>query len=255
MSILDDRIQAKGGPLFGLQCYFYSPILIDIAARLGYDSIWVEMEHGHIAFSQTADLCRIASGLGLLTMIRIPDARRENVLKAAECAPDIIDLPMANTPEIVEELVSHALYSPEGNRGFFGSSRAVRYTIDTPIVDEQRRVNRELCLMAQIETIEAVDRADEICSVPGINAIFLGPGDMSASLGVTGELNHPTVKEALERAIATAKRYGKRVAMASAASDVAYWADKGVELFYCASDVTCLKQGAQEMLDEARGAL
>lgn len=253
MSKLDIALRDTASPVVGAACYTYNPVFVDIAARLGYKALWIEMEHAHITFAQAADLCRIATGQGLLTMIRIPDSRRENVLKAAECGPDIIDLPMANSPSIVQELVHNARYSPEGGRGFFGASRAVNYSIGQPLADEQRTINGNLCLMIQIETREAVDQVSEICAVPGFDAIFLGPGDMSASLGVTGEVNHPLVLDAFAKAISAAKLSGKRVAMACNPADVAQWASKGVELFFCGSDIACMKIGAQQILSTASG--
>lgn len=252
MNSLDKAIEKNGGPLFGIACYFYDPIVIDIAAYLGYHAIWIEMEHQHITFAQACDLCRIAQGQGLLAMIRIPDARRENVLRAAECGPDIIDLPMANSPETVQELVSHARYAPVGNRGLFGSSRAVRYGARGSIAEEQKRINEQLCLMVQIETVEASERANEICGVPGSDAIFLGPGDMSSSCGVPGQTGHPAVREALNKAIVAAKRQGKRVAMATPLADTGYWVKQGVELAFFATDVSCIRLAAQQFIDNVR---
>jgi 2-keto-3-deoxy-L-rhamnonate aldolase RhmA len=253
MSILDETIALKADrPLMGLACSFHDPVLVEIAAYLDYDVVWIEMEHAHITFAQAADLCRIGSGLGMLTMIRIPDARRENVLKAAECGPDIIDLPMVNSPEIAAELVAHARYTPEGSRGFFGSSRAVRYSACGTIVEEQQRINRHLCLMGQIETREAVENADAVCATPGLDAILLGPGDMSTSLGVVGQVNHPLVHEAFGRAIVAAKTHGKKVAVVCAPSEIAGWFAQGVHLFFCGNDISCMKAGAKAILDEAR---
>jgi 2-keto-3-deoxy-L-rhamnonate aldolase RhmA len=89
---------ANGKPLLGAALYFYDPIFLEIAAHMGFKVIWIEMEHAAITFAEAADLCRMAAGTGMLTMIRIPDSRRESVLKAAECGPDIIDIPMADSP-------------------------------------------------------------------------------------------------------------------------------------------------------------
>ena len=116
----------NGRPILGAAAYLYNPTFIEMAALMGYKAAWIEMEHTFTTFSEAADLCRIASGLGMLTMIRIPETRRETVLKAGECGPDIIDLPMANTPEILAELVSNARFPPDGVRGFFSVSRAVK---------------------------------------------------------------------------------------------------------------------------------
>src|SRR5436305_11016315 len=103
-------VKEQGAPLLGIAAYFYDPIFLEMAAKLGFRVAWIEMEHAFITFAQAADLCRIAHGLGMLSMIRIPDGRRENVLKAAECGPDIIDLPMVDTSEIAREFVRFARF-------------------------------------------------------------------------------------------------------------------------------------------------
>lgn len=255
MNRLEEILKQKGAPLLGIAVHRFDLAFVEMASQLGFHALWIEMEHLPVSYRDAADLCRLASALGMLTMIRIPDASRDHVLKAAECGPDIIDLPMGNSPATLEQLVMHARYAPEGNRGFFGASRAVRYGISGDIAGEQRRVNRELCLMSQIETREAVDRAEELCRVPGIDAIFLGPGDLSTSLGVTGEVRHPSVLGAMEKTIAIAKANGKRVAMMAAPADAGEWARKGVDLLFCGSDTACLKAGAQALLNDARQSL
>src|SRR5580704_15651249 len=128
MNRLRQAVEDNGGnALLGAAVYFYDPIFLEICAHLGYQAIWIEMEHGHITFAEAADLCRMAAGSGMLTMIRIPDGRRESVLKAAECGPDIIDIPMADSPEQFASLVRYARFAPQGSRGFFSVSRALRY--------------------------------------------------------------------------------------------------------------------------------
>ncbi len=255
MNRLDETVKRIGGLLLGISVHRCDLAFVEMASRVGFHALWIEMEHLPINFREAGDLCRLGSALGMLTMIRIPEATRDHVLKAAECGPDIIDLPMGNSPETLRQLVRHARYAPEGERGFFGSSRAVGYGFAGDIAEEQRRVNRELCLMSQIETKEAVQSAVELCSVPGIDAIFLGPGDLSTSLGVTGQVRHPSVFAAMEKTIAIAKAHGKSVAMMGAAADAGDWARKGVDLLFCGSDTTCLKAGAQAVLAEARKSL
>lgn len=239
------------GPVLGAAAYFYDPIFIEIAARLGYAAIWIEMEHGFIDFSQAADLCRIANGLGLLTMVRIPDTRRESVLKGAECGPDILDVPMVNLKEDAEELVRYARFPPLGERGYFSVSRAVHYGIDCSVADAQQELNEQLCLMAQIETTAGVNNAEAICSVPGVD-IFLGPADLSASLGVPGQTGHAKVYEASAQVIKTARKYGKHIAVGAAPQDFNFWVDQGVDLMFCTNDIAAMKAGANNTLQEAR---
>jgi len=245
--------EQRGSPLFGAGLYFYDPIFVEIAAGLGYHAVWFDMEHCPISFAQAHDLCRIASGLGMLTMIRIPNEHREHVLRAAECGPDIIDIPMATSTEMLGEFIRNARFRPEGRRGCFPASRAVGYGLGDSAA-EQLRVNRDLCLMAQIETADAVERADELCAVPGID-ILIGPADLSASLDVPYQTGHPRVVEAAKTIIAAVRKHGKRVAVASPAADFAFWIAEGVDLLFCASDVTCMKTGAEAALRQAQAAM
>jgi 4-hydroxy-2-oxoheptanedioate aldolase len=242
-------------PLLGATLHRYDMTFVEMVAMLGFRSIWIEMEHMAITFREATDLCRLGSALGLLTMIRVPDARRESVLKAAECDPDIIDLPMGNSMAELQELVRHARYAPEGDRGFFSSSRATRYGLYNDIARERQRINTELCLMSQIETRHAVEIADELCQVPGIDAVFLGPGDLSTSFGKPGRIRHPEVVAAMDRVIVSARKHERLVAMAAAPGEAGEWAAKGVDLLYCLSDTAALKVGAQAAWERASHAL
>jgi 2-keto-3-deoxy-L-rhamnonate aldolase RhmA len=187
-------------------------------------------------------------------MIRIPDSRRENVLKAAECGPDIIDIPMADSPEQIAELLRFARFAPAGNRGYFSVSRAVHYGIVDSVSDEQQRLNRELSLLAQIETVQALERVEELASIPDVD-LFIGPADLAASLGCPGQTNHPLVLEAAARIFASARRHGKKIVTACAASDYAHWTRLGVDLLFCTNDIVCLKMGARSALDSAHEAI
>jgi 2-keto-3-deoxy-L-rhamnonate aldolase RhmA len=255
MNRLQQALQSAGAPILGAAAYTYNPDFLEIAALMGFKAAWIEMEHTFLNYAQAADLCRIASGFGMLTMLRVPDAQRATVLKAAECGPDILDLPMANTPEIVAEFVRNAKFPPEGGRGFFGVSRAVKYGLAAPVCEEQRKLNRELCLMVQVETREAVERVDEICAVPGVDGIFIGPADLSASLGVPGQTGHDRVLEAAARALRAAKRHGRQTAAGVSHEELPFWIGAGVDLLFCINDLTAMKLGTAQALDAARGAI
>ncbi|HVH85567.1 MAG TPA: aldolase/citrate lyase family protein [Terriglobales bacterium] len=254
MSRLARVVKESGAPLLGIAAYFYDPVFVEIAAKLGFRVLWIEMEHAFITFAQAADLCRIASGCGMLTMIRISDNRRENVLKAAECGPDILDLPMADSPEVVHAFIQHARFRPEGARGYFSVPRALDYGITDSLPEAQKRLNTELCLMIQIETQEAVNRIGQLCAIEGVD-IFIGPADLSASLGVPGQTTHPKVVEAIRACLHSAKQRGKLVAVGSPLPDMEFWADQGIDILFCGNDVACLRIGAQSILKQAHAAI
>lgn len=246
--------QANGKPLLGAALYSYDPIFLEISAHLGFKVVWIEMEHAAISFAEAADLCRMAAGTGMLTMIRIPDARRESVLKAAECGPDIIDIPMADSPEQVAELVRYAKFAPEGARGFFSVSRALQYGIVESVPAAQQRLNSELSLLAQIETKEAVGRIEDIVSIPNVD-IFIGPADLAASLGIPGQTSHPRLLEAAEQIVRAARKQGKKIVTACGAADYIHWTRLGVDLLFCTNNIVCLKTGAQLALAAAEEAV
>ncbi len=244
----------RSAPLLGIAVYFYDPIFLEMAAHLGFRVIWIEMEHGFLTFAEVADLCRMAKGTGVLTMIRTADTRRENVMKAAECGPDIIDVPMIETPEMVHALIQSARFPPQGNRGFFSVSRSLNYGLVENIAEAQRQLNDELCLMIQIETAEAVGRIDELCAIPGIE-IFIGPSDLSATLGVPGQLSHPRVFGAAEKIMEAARRSNKIVAVGSGPAEFSFYAKQGVDVLFCGNDIACLRHGIQSMLEQAQTAI
>ena len=255
MNTLKQAVEKNGGKtLLGAALYFYDPLFLEICAELGYQAIWIEMEHGHITFAEAADLCRMAAGTGMLTMIRIPDVQRANILKAAECGPDILDVPMIERPEQMEELRKYARYAPQGSRGVFSVSRAMKYGVAGEMVARQIAINSDLCLMAQIETRAALDRVDELAAVPDVD-LFIGPADLAASMGYPAQVDHPRVREAAAKVVRAARANNKAVATACAPDDCAFWIELGVDLLFCANDISCLKQAAGDCLSRARKLL
>jgi 2-keto-3-deoxy-L-rhamnonate aldolase RhmA len=236
--------------LAGVAVQRYDPGFVEIAAHLGFHAVWIEMEHESLTLEHAADLCRVAAGAGLLAMIRVPGPAREPVLKAAELGPDILDLPMANTPEIASEFVRNARFPPLGSRGFFGSSRAMRYGLGASPREHQLRINEELALLVQVETREAVACAAQLCATPGIDGIFLGPGDLSSSFGVTGETEHPLVRQAMLEAAGAARRHGKLLAGACGPGEFRYWSEQGASLLFCASNLSCQIAGGSAVLEK-----
>ena len=250
MMTVERAIQQKGGPLLGICVHTYNPTYVEIAGRIGFDIAWIETEHLPILHPQIGDLCRIAVGVDTLTMVRVPDARRDSVLKVAECGPDIITMPMVNSVEMAGELVTHAKYAPVGNRGAFLSSRAMGYGL-IDMAERQRAINEELCVMIQIETKEAVERSEELIGVPGVGGVFIGPNDLASSMGLLGNPAHPEVRQTIESVVKTAKSHGKVVALPVAAAQARRWADVGVDLIFCAGETSLLKAGLQSAFNEA----
>jgi hypothetical protein len=250
---------ANGKPFLGAAVYFYDPIFLEICAHLGYKAIWIEMEHGHITFAEAADLCRMAAGTGMLTMIRIPDARRENVLKAAECGPDIIDVPMIERPEQMHELRKYARFAPEGSRGFFSVSRAVNYGIP----NQRALVRRRQATPAQHRSLP--DGADRIRRSHAPHRRTrrrprhrpLHRPRRSRRQPRTPRADRPSQgprRRRTDRQDSSPPRE-QSVATACGAADYIHWTRLGIDLLFCTNDIVCLKTGAQQALAAAADAI
>jgi 2-keto-3-deoxy-L-rhamnonate aldolase RhmA len=161
---------------------------------------------------------------------------------------------MVNEPAQMNEMLEYGRFAPAGGRGYFSVSRAVQYGVFNTVIETQQNLNRELSLMAQIETVEAVNNLDELAAVPGID-LFVGPADLAASLGHPGQTLHPSVREAAGRIVKAARANGKCIVSACGPSDFKFWLDQKIDLLFCTNDIACLKRGASLALQEARSIL
>jgi 2-keto-3-deoxy-L-rhamnonate aldolase RhmA len=226
--------------LRGVAVYSGATRIAEMAARIGFETIWIEMEHGPADFSQVEQLCMATEAAGGIPTVRVPDGQRHHVLRALEVGAQIVVVPMINTAEQARQVVQYGKFPPLGARGYNVRSRGVEYGLDGATVGFAR-ANERTHLFAQIETTDAVDNIDEICKVKGLSGIFIGPGDLSVSFGCTGELSGQkiidTVCQVVRRATSCGLHAGILVppgAMLTAAIDA------GCDLLFYGGDIADL---------------
>jgi 2-keto-3-deoxy-L-rhamnonate aldolase RhmA len=180
---------ADGNPrlLRGVAVYSGATRLAEMAARIGFETVWIEMEHGPADFGHVEAMCMAIECGGGIPTVRIPDGQRHHVLRAVEVGARIVVVPMINNAEQARQIVQYGKFPPLGARGYNVRSRGVEYGL-AGAAASFARANARTHLFAQIETTDAVNNLDEICDVKGLSGIFIGPGDLSVSLGCTGEL-------------------------------------------------------------------
>jgi 2-dehydro-3-deoxyglucarate aldolase/4-hydroxy-2-oxoheptanedioate aldolase len=154
------------------------------------------------------------------------------------------------TLEEVKQVVEWAKYPPAGRRGFFGGNVECGFgTVD--MATQAKTANRERWLSIQIETPEAVEIVDQIAATTGVDWLFVGPADLSATLGVPGEFLHPKCIDALQRVAAATKKAGK--AWGTLSRDVAHaqrCRELGCQLFSIFGDLDCLRMGLQAIEEQ-----
>jgi 2-keto-3-deoxy-L-rhamnonate aldolase RhmA len=196
--------------LLGISLYAAAPALADLAGQLGFDVVWMDLEHGPAGFQQAESACYAARAAGALPLVRIAEVQREYVLKALEIGARIVVAPMVDTAEQAARLVQYGKFPPLGRRGLNSRTPGNRFGLDGT---EQllALANDRTRLFAQIETRAAIEALPAICRVPGLDGVFFGPSDLSLSYGWPGQLQRPELIELVARAARSACAAGKLV--------------------------------------------
>jgi 2-keto-3-deoxy-L-rhamnonate aldolase RhmA len=179
-----------------------APELVEIAAAVGYDWVFIDREHGTIAYQDALRMVQAAPG-GFSTLVRIPSATEEHVKQTLDAGCDGIIVPQVNSPELASQLVQWAKYPPLGMRGV-GAGRAHQYGLSFEAYINT--ANESTSLIIQVEHIRATQSINDILAVEGIDGILIGPYDLSSSMGKMGRLQDPEVVEALQRVKEAANR-------------------------------------------------
>lgn len=176
--------------------------IIDILAEAGFDWLCIDLEHTAIDYNEAQVLIGFIQARGMAALVRVSKNEEVVIKRVLDAGADGIIVPMTCTAEDAAQAVAYAKYPPVGKRGV-GLNRAQRYGFS---FDEYKTwVNDHQVVIAQIEHIDGVNNLEAIVDTPGIDGTFIGPYDLSGSLGIPGQYNEPIVIEALKKFEATCK--------------------------------------------------
>ena len=184
-----------------------SPRAAELAARLGFDAVWIELEHCSFNLATAEMACTAVEAGGAIPLVRAEGWRREHVLQAVEIGGKIIVVPMINSAEMARDVVAAGKFPPIGQRGFNTRSRGAGLGLK-PVVESLNEANQQVTLLPQIETLEAVENLEAILAVNGIGGVFIGLGDLSSALGCPGEFTNPKLIDVASSCIAKARAAG-----------------------------------------------
>jgi 4-hydroxy-2-oxoheptanedioate aldolase len=241
---------ASGAPrvVRGVAVYSGAPRLAELAARIGFETVWIELEHGPTDFARAEAMCQAAEAAGAFGTVRVPDGERGHVLRALEVGARVVVAPMIDTAEQARAVVRAGKFPPLGERGYNTRSRGLGYGL-SPARELFAPANARTHLFVQIESARAVKNLEAICAVDGLAGIFIGPGDLSASLGCAGDMRDPglvrTVTACARRARALGKHAGILVSPGPLL-DAALAA--GCDLVFGGGDVTNLVEPWRRLL-------
>jgi len=238
----------------GVTVYSGSARLAELAARIGFETVWIELEHSPTSWTQAEAMCAAIEAGGSVPTIRVPNWERQNVLLALEVGARILVVPMVNSVDQAREVVRHGKFPPVGERGYNARTRGVGFALAGMTESLLAEINDSVHLFVQIETPESVQNLAAICEVPGLSGIFVGPGDLSMNYGWVGQLNHPQLIEIVANVIRTARKAGKLVGIMVAPGPLLQAAiDAGAQLVIVGGDVADVSLAWQKLLNNATG--
>ena len=198
------RIWARGEAVVNGWLSIPTGFSAEVMAHQGFDSLTVDMQHGVVDYQAAVSMLQAVSTTGVIPLARVPWNDPAFVMKILDAGAYGVICPMVNTREEAEALVRACRYPPRGHRSW-GPVRASIYAG----ADYGDHANDELIVMPMIETAEALKNLDEILSVPGVDAVYVGPSDLSLALGFSPRLDQtdPPVVEAQQKIVAACKRH------------------------------------------------
>ena len=249
-----DKIRRKlacGELVLGMNVGLADPLVGEIAAEVGYDFIFIDMEHGSITIETALRQVIAVTGSETAAFIRAPWPDPVRIKPLIELYPAGIVVPMVCTAEDAAAAVAACKYPPKGVRGF-GPCRGLRFgAIGVP--EYLEHADDQTLVIVQIEHVKAVENLDAILATPGIDTVMIGPNDLSASMGMLGRTTEPPVIAMIEQIVARSREAGIPVGLAGCSRDaVASWCEKGVGWIMPDGDIPFIYAGAKASVDQLR---
>lgn len=245
---------AAGDKLLGCFLNSASPIVAELMAIAGYDCLMIDAEHSPVGLETALAMAAAIRAGGAAALMRVPANDPVYIKRALDIGIDGIMAPAVNSAAEAQALVAACRYPPAGQRGVaVPIIRASGYGFDA--VEYVKRADDSLLVIAQIETAAAVAEAERIAAVPGIDLVFIGPFDLSASLGHLGEPDHPDAMAAIARTEAAVRSRGKWLgAIPTAARPADRLFAEGYRLVLAGADLMLLREAARAQVERYKPA-
>ncbi len=235
---------AAGQTCVGVWLLTSSADVAEIIAHGGMDFVIIDHEHGQGNIQTAIDQLRALKGTECTGVLRVPSNDYIYIKRALDAGVGGIMVPNVSDSAQARHLVAACQYPPQGIRGAFGGMRAMQYGFNS---NYYGKCFDDLVVVAQVENTKAIDRIPEIAAVPGIDIIFIGPRDLSATLGKLNKFDDPVVRAEIERAERAILSTGKLLGSTAASSQIAKeMTQRGYRFIVAGSDATLLGQAARK---------
>ena len=251
MTVTKDALRsrlAEGGIAAGLVVvHSRTPSIARMAASCGYHWLFLDLEHGTMSLDQASQIAIAALDAGITPVVRVPANEPAWIGRVLDGGAIGIVVPHVDTAEDARRAVDAARYPPAGSRSLSGLLPQLSYR-PLPAPEVMRQAEALTLVVALIETRAAIDQVEAIAATPGLDALQVGTSDLSVSLGVPGEVEHPKVQDAVRRTIEACRRHGKIAAVGGAYREDALklYAGLGARLMLVGNDLALLMGAMRE---------
>lgn len=226
-----------------------SPAVVEIAGLAGFDFVIIDCEHGPLNILEAENMVRAAHLANMSAVIRVGENNPNMISRALDIGTDGVQIPQISTKEDAMKAVKAAKFMPLGERGVCKYVRAAKYTS----IDKNQYfdiANKDTLVIIHIEGIEGIENLDEILEVEGIDVIFIGPYDLSQSLGIPGDINNIKVEEKMKEVVSKASEKGKIIGTFVDDLEMAKkWSTHGVQYISYSVDVGIIYDSFNKIVD------
>lgn len=247
------KVKAKlrrGEPVLLTALALTDPSLFELASLMGFDGIWLDLEHHAVSVETAAGLIRAARVGSSDVMTRPAKGELMRMGRLLEAGAQGIMYPRCGSADEAREVVKWSKFAPLGRRGL-DSGNADNPYCSVPLEPYVRLANEETFIVVQIEDPEALDEVDAIASVEGVDVLFLGPGDFSVLSGIPGQFEHPKVEEAIRRIAKAAEQAGKAWGLPTPSPERSrQLLDMGARFLTHGADILMVKRGLEAIRED-----
>ncbi|OWT59229.1 HpcH/HpaI aldolase family protein [Candidimonas nitroreducens] len=226
-----------------------------IAKTAGFDTLYIDMEHNSFSMDTTGQICMAALALDIAPFVRVPANTPEWISRVLDAGALGVIAPHVGSAEEARAVVAAAKFAPLGERSAAGGLPQLEYRA-FPASESYPVMNRATMVIVQFETVAALERAEEILAVDGVDMVMIGTNDLTADMGIAGQYDHPRVREAYQRSIDICRRLGKHCGVGGLSSRpdlVAEFVKMGARYVSTGTDAAFLLQActakAKQVLD------
>jgi 2-keto-3-deoxy-L-rhamnonate aldolase RhmA len=241
------KLLQEGSPAIGFTVTVASVEIAAQAANLGFDFLWIEMEHSPITLESLRNMVLATRGLKALPFARVPVNELWTAKRVLDAGVLGVMFPFTSTPELARQAVAACKYPPRGRRGSGAGLATFRWPAPGGYHDF---ADQNTMVVVIVEEAQAVEQIDAIAATPGVDVIFVGTSDLAFSMGHRGQQDHPQVQEALKKIVAAGRAHQKILGVpVKDAAQISKFMEQGFLFFQVGSELELMARGARQILE------